>query len=131
MEHPDEQWHAGQLLTNLVVGAGRAARGERLSGHQLVRTSALGHLVQLLRARIGAEQAGSLVLLDPYRRLEQALPEAAERLDQALRLPVIPAARALLDLAARERPDLVSAKAKAAVEAALAAAEGASAPRSG
>lgn len=122
MEHPDERWHAGQLLTNLVVGAGRAARGERLSGHQLVRTSALGHLLPLLLARVDAAHVGNLDPLDPFRRFEQALPYLGEELDAALQRPVVGAARALLELAARERPDLVSAAARSAVEAALDAA---------
>ncbi|MCM2333771.1 MAG: hypothetical protein NDI82_07470, partial [Anaeromyxobacteraceae bacterium] len=61
---PDEAWQAGQLLTNLVVGAGRAARGERLSGHGLVRVGALGHLVALLRARLPAAARAPLDDLD-------------------------------------------------------------------
>jgi hypothetical protein len=130
MEQPDEKWQAGQFLTNLVAGAGRAARGELLSGHQLVRASAIGHLVPLLRARVDLEQANSLDSLDPFRRLELALPDVCEELERALRSPVITAARALLEIAARERPDIVSPAARAAVgkaldEAAAAAGDGA------
>jgi hypothetical protein len=119
MEQPDETWRAGQFLTNLVVGAGRAARGERISGHQLVRASALGHLVPLLRARVDFERVGDLDFLDPFRRLEHGLPEVCEELERALRMAVVPAARALLAIGARERPDLVTPAARAAVEAAL------------
>jgi hypothetical protein len=125
MERPDETWQAGQFLTNLVVGAGRAARGERLSGHHLVRSSALGHLVALLRARVADERIAGLDLLDPYRRLEQALPEVCEEIERALRLPVVEAARGLLAVATRERGDLVSGAARSAVEAVLDAAAGA------
>jgi hypothetical protein len=49
----------------------------------------------------------------------------AAELDRALALPVEACARALLALAARERPDLVSAAARAAVEGVLDRAEGA------
>jgi hypothetical protein len=121
----DEGWHAGQLLTNLVVGAGRFARGERLSGHVLARVGALHHLVPLLRARLPAAAAARLDDLDRFRRLEVALPEAAAALDAALRLPVPGAARAILAVARRERPELFPPAAVAAVERALAAAEGA------
>lgn len=124
---PDEGWRAGQLLTALVVGAGRAARGEALSGQGLLR-SALDHLVALLAARLGPEARARLDPLDPLRRLEQALPAAGRALDAALRLPVPAAARALLELLARERPELVSGPARAAVERALAEAERAPAP---
>lgn len=123
-ERPGEAWLAGQLLTNLVVGAGRWARGERLSGQVLV-WSAVQHLVPLLRAGLPAEVAARLDDLDPFRRLEQALPEASAALDAALRLPVPAAARAILAVAAWARPEHFPAPACAAVEAALAAAEGA------
>lgn len=116
---PDLRWRTGQFLTNLVVGAGRAARGERLSGHLLVRDAALGHLLVLLRARLPAELAARLDDLDVSRRFEVAAPELGRELDAALRQPVVAAARALLAVAARELPDLVPPRARAAVEAAL------------
>ena len=40
---PDEGWSLGMFLGALVVGAGRWARGERLSGSHLVRCVAVGH----------------------------------------------------------------------------------------
>lgn len=119
----DEAWQAGQLLTNLVVGAARFARGERLSGHVLVRVGALHHLVPLLRAALPAEAAARLDDLDPFRRLERALPAEAAALDAALRLPVPAAARAILAVAVRARPERFAPAALEAVEAALAAAE--------
>jgi hypothetical protein len=125
---PDEAWLCGMLLCSLVVGAGRWARGERLSGHQLVRAHALGHLVALLRARVPAGAAAALDDLDPLRRLERALPGAAADLDAALARPVPAAARALLAVLERERPGLAGPAALAAVGRALAAAE-AAAPR--
>jgi hypothetical protein len=115
----DLPWHAGQLLTNLVTGAGRAARGERLSGHQLVRVAALGHLVTLLRPTVAPGAAGALDDLDPFRRLELAFPGVAGELDEALRRPVVEAARGLLAILLRHRGELVSPAARAAVERAL------------
>lgn len=117
---PDLAWQAGQLLTNLVAGAGRAARGERLSGHQLVRVSALGHLVTLLRHGLPPGAAGPLDDLDLFRRLEQALPGVARQLDEALRLPVVESAQALLAILLGHRGELVPAAARGAVEQALA-----------
>jgi hypothetical protein len=121
----DEAWAAGQLLTALVVGAGRFARGERLAAHAQVRTAALGHLVAILRSGLRAGLAADLPLddLDPMRRLEQALPEAARDLDAALASPVIEAARGILAVLVRERPGLVSVGALVAVRRALDRAE--------
>jgi hypothetical protein len=120
----DERWHAGQLLANLVVGAGRFARGERLSGHLLARVGALHHLVPLLRARLAPEAVAGLDDLDLFRRLERALPAAAAAIDAALTQPVPAAARALLAVARQARPELFSPEAVAAVERALEAAAG-------
>lgn len=122
---PDEAWLVGQLLTALVAGAGRAARGEHLSGHQLVRVAALGHLVTLLRANLPAGSAAVLDDLDLFRRLEQALPDAARELDEALRLPVVGAARRLLAILRDHRPELVGSPVLAAVGQALARCDGA------
>lgn len=120
---PDEAWLAGQLLTALVAGAGRAARGEHLSGHQLVRVAALGHLVTLLRATLPAGSAAALDDLDPFRRLEQALPDEAREIDEALRQPVVGAARLLLAILRHHRPELVGSPVLAAVGQALARCE--------
>jgi len=118
----DPTWHAGQLLTALAVSAGRAARGERLSGHHHLRNAALVHLATLLRTRHG--DGGSRDDLDITRRFEQALPALGAELDAALRLPVIDAASALLALSRRELGDLVSPRACDAVAAVLLRARG-------
>lgn len=120
----DVRWLAGQLLTELVAGAGRFARGERLAGQRLVQGAAAGRLVALLRAGLQAGAAAPLDDLDPFRRVERALPAEARAIDEALRLPAPAAARALLAVAARARPDLVPPAARAAVERAIEAAGG-------
>ena len=125
---PEAGWAAGQLLTALVVGAGRFARGERLSAHALVRGAALGHLVSVLRAGLPAQAAEGLDDLDPLRRLEQALPAAARELDAALAGPVPEAARGILAVLVRERPGLASPAALAAVRRTLDRAEAAARP---
>lgn len=120
---PDERWSVGMFLGALVVGAGRWARGERLCARQLVDGAATGHLLSILRATLEPGRAARLDSLDPTRRVEQALPEEASAILEALALPAPAAARALLALLLRRRPELVSASARAAVERALDAAE--------
>lgn len=103
---PDMRWHAGQLITALVVGAGRAARGERLSGHRFVRAVALEHLLVLLRAQY--PDAPERDDLDPTRRFEQTFPAVGAELDHALQLPIEAAARVLLEIASRELGALIA-----------------------
>lgn len=121
---PDAGWSAGMFLGALVVGAGRWARGERLSGHQLVRGAAVGHLIDLLRAGLPPDRAAGLDDLDPLRRIERALPGEAAEIEAALLLPLPAAARALLGIARRGAPSAVE-EAAAAVERVLASAEAA------
>jgi hypothetical protein len=99
---PDDAWLCGQLLTALLVGAGRFWRGERLSGQQLVRSAAIGHLLRLIERHLPPERPGSLDDLDPFRRFESAYPALGRELEEALALEVPAAARALLSLATRE-----------------------------
>ncbi len=106
-EHPDDRWLVGQLLGALLVGAARAARGERLSGHQLVRGAAVGHLLMLAARHLKPAAGAALDDLDPFRRAERGFPTLAAEIEAALRLPVPAAARALLDAAERALRDRV------------------------
>jgi lincosamide nucleotidyltransferase len=117
---PDLGWHAGQFLTELVVGTGRDARGERLSGHQFIRGDALRHLLVLLEAKLPQDVVARLDDLDPYRRFELARPDLGREIEAALRQPAPATAKALLDIAARELPELVSPRARDAIERVLA-----------
>lgn len=110
---PDMRWHAGQLITALVVGAGRAARGERLSGHRMVRAVALEHLLVLLRAL--CPDAPERDDLDPARRFEQTFPALGDEIDHALQQPIEVAAHALLEIASRELGALIAPAAHDAV----------------
>ena len=70
----DPDWLVGEALSNLIVGLGRCARGERLAAMRLVQVHALDRLLQLLEQR--AVRAD--VSIDPFsidRRIEQRRPE--------------------------------------------------------
>jgi len=98
----DDAWRAGQLLTGLLVGAGRFRRGERASGHRLVWCTALEHLLVLLQRHVPAERPEARDDLDPFRRLEAAHPSLAGQIERARGSDVPEAAAALLGLALRE-----------------------------
>lgn len=87
----------GMLPTHLLVGVGRARRGEVLSGGAFVRGHAVGDLLTALRAGIGPEQGGVLDPLDPLRRVERVAPERAAVLAEVQAHDVETAARLLLD----------------------------------
>jgi hypothetical protein len=101
-ERQSDEYLVGMFLSNLLVGAGRQARGEHLSGGQFVKAYAVRHLVTLAARHLGAGRAHLLDDLDPFRRFELALPAFGEGVDAALALPTPDAALALLDLARRE-----------------------------
>ncbi len=107
--HSDPRFHLSQLLTNLLVGAGRYARGEQLSGHRFVKEHAINHLLWLLGLQVPAEVPASLDNMDPFRRFEQAFPALGAEINAGLLLPVPLAALVLLDLVEREVRDTLSA----------------------
>lgn len=111
---PAPAHHAGQLLTNLIVAAARATRGERLSANHFVRVSALAHLVTLLRLQRGDDPSRDN--LDPLRRFERSFPALGDELDAALQQPIHACARALLAIARREVPTMFDAAALDTVE---------------
>jgi hypothetical protein len=99
---PDDGWLLGQFLTQLLIGAGRYARGERLSGHSRVKEDALRHLLRLLARHVRSEHAALLDDLDVVRRFERVFPSLGQELNAALRLETPQAALRLLDIAERE-----------------------------
>ena len=103
----DPRWLAGQFLVELVLGAGRHGRGERLSGHFRVRVQAVQHLLALVQLRASPGARAVLDGLDVSRRVEQAAPDLARRIDAALLLPVPQAARALLAVGQEVFPELI------------------------
>ncbi len=98
---PDPGFLAGQFLTNLLVGAARHARGERLSGHDFVKSQAVGHLLALAAAVAEAAEPDAIDDLTPWRRVERSHPELAAEIDAALLRATPEAAGALLEIAER------------------------------
>lgn len=99
---PADDYLIGQFLTNLQVGVGRYARGERLSGRQFVKCLAPGSLLRLLTRYTTPAGTPSLDNLDPWRRFESAFPELGRELNSILEMETPQAALGLLDLAKRE-----------------------------
>jgi len=92
-------------LLKLLVGVGRARRGEVLSAGEFVRTWAVKHLVRAVRGRLGAASASAARdTIDPIRRFERDFPEWGDEIARALALPVEGAARRLFVLARRLEP---------------------------
>ncbi len=86
------------LMTQLLIGVGRARRGEVLTAGLNIRTEAVGHLLVALTEVLPGE-VDRLDSLEPRRRFEFVHPELAARIEGAIRLSPEDAARALLDLA--------------------------------
>lgn len=89
------------FLATLLIGTGRARRGEELAGGQLVRGAAVEHLARVLSALLAPPASAAAAVSDPFnalRRFEQAHPEAGEALGDALARPVVPCAGRLLDV---------------------------------
>lgn len=99
---PDDARDIGLFLAHLLIGTGRARRGEALTAGQSTRGHALTALLAVWRTRVPAEHPRHLDRLDPHRRFELVYPDAAAAMAAAIRQEPEPAARALLDLAERE-----------------------------
>ena len=97
--HPDPAAALGIFVSLLLIGVGRARRGETLAAGQSVRTHAVGHLLAALTQSLTSDEAHRLDSLDPFRRFEQVYPELAAGIARALEREVESAARELLDLA--------------------------------
>ncbi len=88
----------GMFLCLLVVGAGRVARGEALSGQVIIRAHAVGHLLRALSAVLPAARPEQLDNLDVFRRFELVFPQVGETLNAALQREPVDAALGLLDV---------------------------------
>lgn len=87
------------FLALLMVGAGRCARGEVISGGVFVKTYALGHLLPVLAEYLSSADKARLDNLDVYRRFEWVFPEVGAAINNALLLEPVTAARRLLGIA--------------------------------
>jgi len=87
------------LLVKLLIGVGRARRGEVLNGGQFVRGWAVQLLVRAVRGRFAASSTTLRDTIDPMRRFESDFPVSAARLAALTEAPVEQAGRGLFDLA--------------------------------
>ena len=87
------------FLASLLIGVGRARRGEALSASGSIRGLALDHLLVLFRTFVPATQLERLDDLDQRRRFEVVYPRLALDIGLALEKPVEGCARDLLKIA--------------------------------
>ncbi len=90
------------FLALLVIGLGRAARGEELAAGELIRVYALLRLTNLLRRHTEPDGAAPADPYNPLRRFEAAYPKLGRALGDALAKPAAQCGRALFDLADTE-----------------------------
>ncbi len=97
----DESRAFSLFLSLLLVGAGRAARGEILSAHRFIKDHALANLLPLLAAHLPADASAKARLdnLDAFRRFEIVFPDIAPQIHDILLLPPVIAAQHLLTFA--------------------------------
>lgn len=96
---------AGLALVKLLIGYGRAVRGEIVSGGVFVRHHAVHWFAVAIRHRSPAKAAWADPF-DPLRRFERDHPDIAREIATALEAPVPQAARRLFALIrARLEPD--------------------------
>ncbi len=98
---PDPAWLFGQFLTNLLVGVQRHHRGEKLSTHFFVKTSALKHLLSLCSLYLNCPDKKLLDDLDSFRRFEFVFPEAGHEINSILHLDTPQAAIEMLRFATK------------------------------
>lgn len=91
-------YRVNQVLTLLVVGLGRYARGEEISASLFIKSYALEHLCYILRILVPPEHPHLVDDLSPTRRIELTLPAYRERLKGIITAPILDAAQVILDL---------------------------------
>lgn len=93
----EREWEL--LLAHILIGVGRARRGEVLIAGQQIRSYMLRHVIGFVRDRLTPVPGTETVEdnLDRFRRFEKQYPAEGARLDHILQLPVEDAARGLLD----------------------------------
>lgn len=100
-EAPSDGWLAGQLLTDILVGASRAARGERLSGADRLY-QATKWFLRLVERHQPDESAPHRDNLDVLRRVHLVHPKLGAELERSLSRPISERALLLLELTERE-----------------------------
>jgi len=89
------------FLCQLLIGVGRARRGEQLIAGQHLRSWAINNLLGLVRLHLApaAETESKQDNLNRYRRFEQQYPALGERIELAQQKPLEACARDLLHIA--------------------------------
>jgi hypothetical protein len=90
--------HTALAIIKLMVGIGRARRGELASASQFIHSHALTHLAMAVRTRVPPPGAIHRDPLDPVRRLERDYPDLGAHLAAVLDQPLEAAARGTFDL---------------------------------
>jgi hypothetical protein len=94
---PDPVNETSLVLVKLLIGVGRARRGEHLVAGQFVHAWAVNHFARAVRGRLPVD--GSVRdAIDPVRRFERDYPSLGADLRTVLAAPVEEAARGLYDL---------------------------------
>lgn len=83
------------VLVKLLIGVGRARRGELLNAGEFVRIWAVRHLVRAIRGRFAESSSTLRDTIDPVRRFERDFPEHGDHLAAILAQQLEPAARDL------------------------------------
>ena len=98
---PDFKREFELFLCQLLIGVGRARRGEQLIAAQHIRSWAINNLMGLVLLNIEPLEgtAGKRDNLSRHRRFEVRYPEIGERLEQAQQKPLEACARELLHIA--------------------------------
>ncbi|WP_243074164.1 hypothetical protein [Microbacterium sp. SS28] len=92
------------VLVKLLIGVGRARRGEVLNASDFVRGWAVRLLVRAVRGRESRRSTATRDTIDPMRRFEKDFPEWATRIAAALEQPVEEAGRDLFRLTRELEP---------------------------
>jgi hypothetical protein len=90
------------FLSLLVIGVGRARRGELLTAGEGIRSYSLGALLKVFARELPADSRQDR--LDPFRRFEFVQPELGGKIAQALQLPPEHVALSLLSIAEENLP---------------------------
>lgn len=94
----DPALDARLVLVKLLIGAGRAQRGEALNASDFVRAWAVRLLVRVIRGRLSGESSSARDTIDPMRRFERDFPQWANRIAEAQSRPVEDCAREIFAL---------------------------------
>ena len=88
------------MLELIIIGVGRARRGETLMAGQFIRSYIVSNLLSIISQTIESADASgkSVDALNPFRRFELRYPQFAARIEESLQKDLDSAARGLLEI---------------------------------